>query len=823
MPNLLSQIDVHSENKIRIADQLIVQKELYNQQRQIAGKENLFIFNKHILGIEKGKSAVKLSPFHKELCNFITDDMNRKKLVLVPRGHLKSSLITIGYSLFRIINNPNIRILLLNATWQMAVDFLTEIKRHLRENEDLIKLYGDLSEGAEEWSSDRITLKRTDHNIKGPTVWATGIESNLVGSHPDLIILDDVVNRDNSETSEQITKVTDRYRDTLDLLEPGGQLIVIGCLTADSLVLMGDGTWKNINKIKVGEEVFSYKDKKIVKRRVEAMIPQGKSKVYRIKTIRHDIKATDRHPFLTTDGKWKKVRDLKKGDKIITIAQAPTETSKRFYNGEFLRKGDFFLLGYLWGDGWLLKDKTRGIRGFCVAKGIHDSFIPNLEKWTKNYKEKKEGYYRIENKKIGEWLYENGFDSGARTKRIPKWIFQTRTSYRKAFIDGILEADGSRVSEGRRIELANKGLIEDLYWLSQTSGYRPTSIFHRQRFIQAPHSKEATLHDFYSLGLTKNHRQAFGENQFNWRWDRIESVDEAGEEEVFDLTIEETANFISNGYVVHNTRWTPVDLYGWILDPENNVKDDFDIMIKEAYGGNLETGEGFIPLWPEKFDLKELQSRLRGDGWYQFSAQYMNNPIPEQDAKFKRDNFQLFDVEEIRGKEMRKVLTIDPAISLEKHADFTAMTVCGIDQFSNIFLLDIWRGKVLPSELISKIFELNELWHPNHIGIETNVFQKTLAYSLREEMQRRGRFLPLTEVQPHERTKELRIQGLQPLYENRKVFHPRNHPLKFYFEQELVEFPRGGHDDMIDAFSYALDFLHPIRPKKNRYHRQWLY
>lgn len=176
-----------------------------------------------------------------------------------------------------------------------------------------------------------------------------------------------------------------------------------------------------------------------------------------------------------------------------------------------------------------------------------------MKKWS-NFKETSFGYYRIENRKIGKWLSENGFDSGAKTKRIPKWIFQTRTSYRKAFIDGILSADGSYSrGEGRRIELANKELIEDLYWISLTSGYRPTSVFHRKRYIQAPSSKKETYHDFYSLGLTSNHRQAFGENQFTWRWDRIVGKKEDGEKEIFDITIEETANFICNGYVVHNT------------------------------------------------------------------------------------------------------------------------------------------------------------------------------------------------------------------------------------------------------------------------------
>jgi len=490
---------VVNENKELLADELIKQRQLQDKILSDKGKSNLYIFNKYILGIEQGKGKVKLAPFHKEMCHFVTDGRDKKKLILIPRNHLKSALVTIGYSVFRIINDSNIRILILSATWQTAVDFISEIKRHLQQNETIHRLFGDLSQGAGEWSADRITLSRTDQNIKGPTVWATGIESNLVGSHPDLIIIDDPHNRDNSQSAEQIKKVIDRYKDTLDLLEPGGQLIVIG------------------------------------------------------------------------------------------------------------------------------------------------------------------------------------------------------------------------------------------------------------------------------------------------------------------------------------TRWAVEDLYGWIQNPENNVSQSFDTMVLKAFEGNIETGEEFQALWPQKFSLKELQTRLREEGWYQFSSQYQNNPVPEEDAKFKQEWFKYYDPTDIRGKNLTKIMTIDPAISLEKGADYTAMIVCGVDEWSNIFILDIWRARVQPAQLIGKIFEMAETWHPNHIGLETVAYQKALAYSLREEMNKRHRYLPISEIQPHERSKDLRIQGLQPLYYNKKVFHYKENPFNYYFEAELKEYPRNQHDDMIDAFSYALDFIHPPRKKTGYYKPKYLY
>lgn len=486
-----------NKKKAALIKQAIEVKEAYDAVVKAKGLGDLFVFNKHVLGVEEGKA--KLGAFHKQLCRFIRNDMKRKKLILMPRGHLKSTLITIGYTTQRIVENPNVRVLLLNATWQMSVDFLSEVKRHLTQNEYLQELYGSVADNPTEWSADRITLQRTDMNIKGPTVWATGIESNLVGSHPDLIIMDDVVTRENTGNREQMEKVILRYKDALDLLEPGGQLIIIG------------------------------------------------------------------------------------------------------------------------------------------------------------------------------------------------------------------------------------------------------------------------------------------------------------------------------------TRWAPGDLYEWLMDKDGGARKSFDILIERAYTGDLITGEDFQALWPEKFDMKELQTRQREKGWYEFSSQYLNNPIPQEDADFKKAWFQYYDYQEMRAATVKTVMSIDPAISLEKDADYTAITVWAIDQFGNIFNRDIARGHWKPNQIIWKIFEMYEQWHPETVLLETIAYQKALAYSLREEMQERRRFLPIIEIKQQDKSKDQRIRSLQPLYENMKVWHRKDIPLTDYLEEELLTFPRGKHDDMIDSFSMALDYMVKPREKQKRYKHNYLY
>jgi predicted phage terminase large subunit-like protein len=156
---------------------------------------------------------------------------------------------------------------------------------------------------------------------------------------------------------------------------------------------------------------------------------------------------------------------------------------------------------------------------------------------------------------------------------------------------------------------------------------------------------------------------------------------------------------------------------------------------------------------------------------------------------------------------------IDPAISTEKEADYTAMVVVGVDEFGLVYILDIVRDRLSPNELINEVFRLASIYSPIKIGIEDVAFQKSLQYSLNEEMNRQNRYLPIQPLRPAGRNKDQRIRGLQPLYANGRILHSKHVNKIEFLEDELLRFPRGKHDDIIDALSYMLDI--PVyKPKR---------
>lgn len=201
---------------------------------------------------EKGRIATDLGYFcqeylgygdwdkvHDDLAVWLKDTIDFEKrgrqyvLVALPRGHLKSCIVTKGWGLQQVLRNPNIRLLIANAIWDNARGFLSTIMGYLADEGKIAQVYGLFrpkgknSRGLS-WTNDAITINQRTLPQDAATVTTTGVERTQTSQHYDLIILDDVVVRENISTKEQRDKIKNYYLDCLDLLEPNGIILVVG-------------------------------------------------------------------------------------------------------------------------------------------------------------------------------------------------------------------------------------------------------------------------------------------------------------------------------------------------------------------------------------------------------------------------------------------------------------------------------------------------------------------------------------------------------------------------------------------------------------------
>lgn len=261
------------------------------------------------------------------------------------------------------------------------------------------------------------------------------------------------------------------------------------------------------------------------------------------------------------------------------------------------------------------------------------------------------------------------------------------------------------------------------------------------------------------------------------------------------------------------TRWHLDDTFSEIFEKE---KEYYDIMNRQI----VENGR---IIFPKKFNLRfdavektwrhvtepcmdYIRHLKKSMTPAEFAAQYMNNPIDEENQLFKPAYFKYF---ERRPDRLFVSMTIDPAISEKQSADYFAITIAGMDEKYDIYLLDRLRGHWNVSEAINKIFEMYSKWHPTVIGMETISFQKAIKAWLENAMREREIYFPVEELKRNtNESKEFRIKALEPFYREGKVYHA-SWMKDGDLEEELLTFPKGKHDDLIDSVASHLGLLVP--------------
>lgn len=161
----------------------------------------------------------------------------RRVLINVPPNHAKTMLLSIGYVTYKIVENPNISILLVSKTQDMAKKILYAVKQRLTHPRyaRLQQRYAPLDgwkASADQWSATKVYLgsESRDTGSKDPTIEAVGIGGQIYGARADIIILDDTVTLSNSSEYE---KQNDWLRqEVASRLGPGGQIIVVGTRVA---------------------------------------------------------------------------------------------------------------------------------------------------------------------------------------------------------------------------------------------------------------------------------------------------------------------------------------------------------------------------------------------------------------------------------------------------------------------------------------------------------------------------------------------------------------------------------------------------------------
>ena len=211
-------------------------------------------------------------------------------------------------------------------------------------------------------------------------------------------------------------------------------------------------------------------------------------------------------------------------------------------------------------------------------------------------------------------------------------------------------------------------------------------------------------------------------------------------------------------------------------------------------------------LWPEHRSLEKLRA-MRDDpsdqdfiGSITFAQEYQHKPFSEEDAIIQPDWIKECEPSQVPDKHTRlaRVLTIDPAASERQTADFTAMIVADLYTDGNVYIRAIRNQRTSPSVTADTVRELDEIYKPQVIGIEKGA----LGLVFRDLLEG----LPVIGLEP-DKDKVRRLLAVSRFFEAGRVYTVKNIQNGQSFREQMIEFPKGTHDDMVDAAAYAVRLL----------------
>lgn len=626
---------------------------------------------------------------HRPICNWLSSVPVYRKLLLLPRRHAKTSIVSHALPLHILVQPEggpympwkagcDVRVLLAGETETRATDNLRVLRNVMEGNELFRGLWPHLCwenprREADKWNERMLVVPRNE-DYPDPSVRAIGVGGAITGARHDVHIKDDLVSEEAANSEVVMQAVINWHVNSRALFDDPDRSLeyVIGCVTADVKVSMVDGTKKAICEVSVGDSVWSPAvDGSFSVRRVERVIPQGFAPTLTVKTTINEVTATENHPFLVSRGtnrlEWVRADQLRVGDQVV--AQKAVESGVDTYDEEFV-----WLLGVLFGDGWVNTRSRRGYVCFCpgVDDGVNTRVLVGLRKYVSMNKWTLTtgGYYRCDTVEGARFLASLGLCAGAKLKRVPDWVYRQGQINRVAFLRGFIEADGSYVSHSSyRVEIANRELLEDLQYLASLCGVRTGKISYRRRLGTPPNSPRPVYSDNYGCSFnfaTIERCEQSGSYNLTGGWNigrdtrkdknlrfvRVEKiVQNSVLEPVWDLTVEGNPAFMANGLAVHNTRWAVHDLYSYIMQNDPTVS----CLIRSI----VEDGK---TIYPEAFGMETVE-RLRREFGVMFSLLYMNNIGDPDLVDFTEEDLRFFSLvdgvceyeEDVRDAAMEKV------------------------------------------------------------------------------------------------------------------------------------------------------------------------
>ena len=242
-----------------------------------------------------------------------------------------------------------------------------------------------------------------------------------------------------------------------------------------------------------------------------------------------------------------------------------------------------------------------------------------------------------------------------------------------------------------------------------------------------------------------------------------------------------------------------------------------DVMNRDGY--TVRKYQAIMPdgslLWPEKWSMSQLMERKKEIGSIAFNSEFMNDPIITENPvvvaewlQYYEDSSKSFESDKKKG--LYTVVAIDPAISRREGSDYTALVTVSatFDKEPKYYIRvgGVKRGHWPLNVQIREMDAMYREFHGKAMIIETIAYQQALSDEYKLYCEEHHRHPSVIEVKP-DKDKERRTHSVAPLFERGQVYFDKSDVMTGKLIDELLMFPTGDNDDLVDALVNCLSVL----------------
>jgi predicted phage terminase large subunit-like protein len=754
------------KEKRRVAELL---KTYQTQITQAKGKDSFLDFIQHVY------PGYKVGPHHRKLGRIfeeIAEGKKKRVIVNIAPRHGKSEMISYLAPAWFLGKFPQKKVIMASHTADLAVNFGRRV-RNLVGSENYRDIFPQV-----ELQADSKSASRWGTNFNGE-YFAIGVGGALAGRGADLFIIDDPHSEQEAKQGrpEVFEQAWEWFQSgPVQRLMPGGAIIVVMCMTGDTGVLRPDGSETPLKDIRPGDEIATYEEGKITVSHVLNHQSNGVDQVFTVQTRSGKIlRANERHPFLVDfagERRWVRLKDLKPG-MLLVATKAATVPLDHKPNPDFALHA---------------KPVSPIAKNAPTPPSTHPDIMGNggaLNAWWRGVKRERRP------KVFAEATTQNSIGLMGVADKAQKQDANIGSSHvtelRKSSTSAWLRSAATAV-----ISAVNH-LLTKILGHTGTASSASTTATTQEKSGDFFATTATLLSDTEKLLTSSTGRLS----TYDVVLDEIVSINPAGEEEVFDVEIERTENFIANGVVSHNTRWSKSDLTGKIVDhmTREDGADQWEVVEFPAILNDK-------PLWPEFWDIDELLAKKASMDVRYWQAQYMQQPTSEEGALIKREWWQVWEKDDPPQCEYI-IMSLDAAQEKTNRSDYNALLTWGIffneeTKTRNIILLNSIKQRLEFPDLKAMVLEEYKEWNPDTFIVE----KKSNGAALYQEMRRMG--IPVGEFTPGKgQDKISRVNAVTDLFSSGIVWIP-DRRWAWEVAEECNDFPSGTHDDLVDATTLAL-------------------